>query len=262
MWYGMISGVQNAWKTPILNSEDIQWISMHANNRDMEFGSWMDWLTKLTCSVYGVDPVEINFIYGNSGQGSSLNQSRPNEQEVVESKDKGLRPMADHIQDCINQHIIWEIAPELEFAFTGLDAKAEKNERERRTAEVEKWKTVNEVREEQDLPPDPHGDIILNPVYLQYIQGQEAEGAPGGELGEGESDGSEDEHDDDSGDDNFDDNDEDMFGGDNDNDDFGDSQDDALAASVSVNRMVGEELRKAERREKVADGTRHIEVDL
>ena len=260
MWYSMISGVQNAWKTPILNSEEIQWISMHANNRDMEYGAWMDWLTKLTCSVYGIDPTEINFIFGNTGQKGGLNQARPNKDEIVESKDKGLVPLADHVADCINRHIIWEIAPELEFAFTGMDAKAEKDERERRTTEVEKYKTVNEIRAEQDLEPDPHGDIILNPVYLQYIQGQEAEGG-GGDLGEGESDGAEDAHEDND-DDMFDDKDESMFGGDKDDDDFGQSQNNALAASASVNTLVGEELRKATRRETVTDGKRHIEVDL
>jgi hypothetical protein len=52
------------------------------NNREMEYGQWMDWLTKLTCAVFGIDPVEINFIFGNSGQSSSLNQSRPNAAEV------------------------------------------------------------------------------------------------------------------------------------------------------------------------------------
>lgn len=260
MWYSMVSGVQNAWKTPILNSEDIQWVSMHANNREMEFGSWMDWLTKLTCAVYGVDPMEINFIFGNSGQQGGLNQSRPNKDEVIESKDKGLAPMADHITDCINQHVIWELAPELEFAFTGLDAKAEKSERERRGTEVEKWKMIDEVRAEQDMEPLPNGtgQLVLNPVYLQFIQGQQG-GGGAEDLGAGETDGSEDDHDDDM----FGDDEAGDFGGDTgDADDFSESQNTALAASVAASRVVGEELRKAARRETVAKGKRHIEVDL
>jgi phage portal protein BeeE len=259
MWYTMISGVQNAWKTPILNSEDIQWISMHANNREMEYGSWMDWLTKLTCAIYGIDPTEINFIFGNTGQKGGLNQSRPNAEEVVESKDKGLTPLADHIADAINRHLIWEMAPELEFSFTGLDAKAEKNERERRTVEVEKWKMVDEIREEQDLPPMPNGEgqVILNPVWLQAKQGAEAMAGGGDDLGEGETDGSEDDHGD-----MFDDDDEDMFGGADDDEDFGSSQDTALAASAAVRALIGEELRKARRSETVSDGQRHIEIAL
>ena len=102
----MVSGVNNAWRTPVLNSEDLQWVSMHANNREMEFSAWMDFLQKLTCAVFGIDPTEINFIYGNSGQKSSLNQSRPNAEEVMESKDKGLRPLMDHIEDCLNRQTL------------------------------------------------------------------------------------------------------------------------------------------------------------
>ena len=195
MWYGQVSGTQNAWKTPILNSEDIQWVNMHVANREMEYGAWMDWLTKLICACYGVDPQEINFIFGNSGQKGSLSQSRPNKEEMVESKDKGLVPLAEHIADYINQHLIWEQAPELEFSFTGLDAKAENKERTRRKEEVENWRTINEIREEQDQEPLEHGDLIVNPVYLQYIQGKEAQAEGGGaDLGAGESDGSEDEY--------------------------------------------------------------------
>jgi hypothetical protein len=197
MWYSMISGVQNAWRTPILNSEDIQWVSMHANNREMEFGAWMDWITKLTCSVFGIDPVEINFIFSGAGRGGSMFGSRPNAEEVVESKDKGLRPLLDHITDSINQHIVWEIAPDLEFAFTGFDAKAEEKERERRDKEVTRWKTVDEVRGEIDLDPlpDGQGEVILDPTWLQFTQGKQAmeqgedgEGGPPGVAGFGDDD--------------------------------------------------------------------------
>ncbi len=263
MWYSMISGVGNSWKTPILNSEDIQWVNMHTANREMEYGQWMDWLTKLICAVYGVDPTEINFIFGNSGQTSSLSQSRPNEAEVVESKDKGLTPLADHVADTINDHLIFELAPELEFAFTGLDAKAEGKERARRKDEVENWKTVDEIRAEMDQEPMPNGlgQVILNTVWLQNKQGAAGEGE--GELGEGESDGSEDDEDGfgDDADDGFGDDSDDDAGDDND-DAFGDSQGEALAASAAVKVIVAEELRKADRRESVAKGRRHIEIDL
>ncbi len=266
MWYSMITGVQNAWKTPILNSEEVQWINMHTNNREMEYGQWMDWLTKLICAIYGVDPTEINFIFGNSGQTSSLSQSRPNEAEVVESKDKGLAPLADHVSDNINRHLIWELAPELEFQFTGLDAKAEGKERERRKTEVENWKYVDEIRAEQDLEPLPDGlgQVILNTVWQANKSAQEGTDGNGEDLGAGESDGSEDNDDlfgDDEPGDGGDDEpaDQDGDGGDG---GFADSQAEALAASLTVSNIVAEELRKSERRESVAEGRRHIEIDV
>lgn len=188
MWYSMIAGAHNAWKTPIVNADEIQWLSMHSTNREMEYGQWMDWLTKLICAIYGVDPVEINFIFGNSGQTSSMNQSRPNAEEVVESKDKGLHPLLTHIEDHINQHMIWELNPDFEFAFTGYDAKAEAQENDRRSKQVTTHKTVNEIRAEENEEPLPGnlGDVILNQTWLAWAQGQQQ--GEGGEEGGPEQD--------------------------------------------------------------------------
>jgi len=187
MWYSMVTGVQNSWKTPILNAEDLQWVSLHSTNREMEFGQWLDFLTKSICSVYGIDPVEIGFIYGSGGGGSSLFESRPNQHEVQESKDKGLRPLIEHIEDTINEHIVWELEPDFEFAFTGFDAKAEDKEREARMLEVTKVKTVDEIRAEMDEDPLPDGlgEIILDPVFFQWVQSKTGmDEGEGGEFGE------------------------------------------------------------------------------
>lgn len=255
MWYTMIAGVSNSWKTPILNAEDIQWHSMHSTNREMEYGQWMDWLTKLICAVYGVDPVEINFIFGNSGQTSSLSQTRPNESEVTESKDKGLLPLLTHIEDHINSHMIWELNPEFEFSFTGYDAKAEATERASRIEEVKGLKTLDEVRAEMDEEPMPDGlgEVILDPVYLQWAMSKQQEamgmppgaeappGAAGGPMpGEG---GFEPTESDDSGDDE-----EELIGpstqlDDGDDDEHGD----LLAASVAARERNKDPLRKGRR---------------
>ena len=192
MWYSQLTSVTNSWKTPILNAEDLQWVNMHSTNREMEFGAWMDWVTKLICAVFGIDPVEINFIFGGGGGQSSMFSSRPNAAEVLESKDKGLRPLINHLQDCINHHIIWELEPEFEFAFTGMDAKAEEKEREARMTEVTKIKTINEIRAEMDLPslPDELGDVILDPNYTQWVQMKEAPEDEGdGGFGDDDEDG-------------------------------------------------------------------------
>ncbi len=189
MWYSMITGVSNAWKTPILNAEDLQWISMHSTNREMEYASWMDWLTKLICAVYGVDPLEINFIFGASGGESSMFSSRPNAAEVTESKDKGLLPLLTHMEDNLNQHIIWELNPDFEFSYTGYDAKAEENERNARIQEVKAFRTIDEVRADMDEEPmaDGMGEIITDPVWFQYYMSkqQEAMGMAGGVPGAG-----------------------------------------------------------------------------
>jgi phage portal protein BeeE len=187
MWYSQIAGVTNAWKTPILNAEDINWTSMHSTNREMEYGQWMDWLTKLICAIYGVDPIEINFIFGNSGQTSSLGNSRPNAEEVTESKDKGLRPLLTHIEDSINRYMIWELNPDFEFSFTGYDSKAEDKEREALVTEGKSFRTINEIRAAVDEEPLPGklGDIIMDPTYLQWATAQEQAAQQAGSMGPG-----------------------------------------------------------------------------
>ncbi len=189
MWYSQLSGIQNAWKTPILNADDIQWQSMHSANREMEYAAWMDWLTKLICAVYGIDPIEINFIFGGgaSAGSSPMFDQRPNAAEVTESKDKGLSPLLTHIEDHLNQHVIWEMNPDFEFSWTGFDAKSEAVERDARMTEVTKLRTINEIREEMDEPrlPGKLGDIILDPTYFQWAMAQE-EAAQGDEMMEGE----------------------------------------------------------------------------
>jgi hypothetical protein len=155
----------------------------------------MDWLTKLICAIYGADPIEINFIFGNSGQTSSLSQTRPNAEEVTESKDKGLRPLLTHLEDHLNQHILWELNPDFEFSFTGYDAKAEDKETDRRAKQVKTHKTINEIRAEENEEPLPGklGDIILDPVFQAHYQAEmgqaqeEGGGGPGFSF-EGEED--------------------------------------------------------------------------
>jgi hypothetical protein len=174
MWYSQVTGVTNAWRTPILNSEDIQWQSLHSTNREMEFSAWMDWLTKLTCAVYGADPIEINFQFGNTGQSQSMKEGGQ-EAKLSESKDKGLRPLMDHISDNMNRHLVWDIEDEFEFAFMGLDSEDEEKEREARIKEVGAYRMVDEVRADDDLPPlpDGNGQVINNPTWLQFVNAKQ-----------------------------------------------------------------------------------------
>lgn len=189
-WYSMISGSENAWRTPILNSEDIQWVSMHSNNREMEFSSWMDWVTKLICAIFAVDPLEINFQFGNTGQTSSLNTG-DQEAKLSESKDKGLRPLSDHFTDVINSHLIWDLEPDFEFVFGGMFGAGEDADREALSKDASTYKTVNEIRAQEDMPklPGEQGDAILNSTWIQWAlqkdaAAQQQQGDPGQELGQ------------------------------------------------------------------------------
>jgi len=187
-WYQMISGVENSWRTPITNSEDLQYINLQQSARDMEFSAWMDFLIKVTCSCFSIDPVEVNFQYGNSGQKASLVEAS-NKEKITESKERGLRPLMSFFARAMNKYIVWPINENFEFEFVGLDSTTHSETADLATKQVKSYKTVDEIRAGEDLPPLPEGkgEIILDPVWMQNHmasqQGEEGMPEEGGEEG-------------------------------------------------------------------------------
>jgi hypothetical protein len=170
-WHLVVSGIANAWRTPITNFPDAKWIDLQKSNRDMEFGEWINFLIKLFCALALIDPTEINFLFGNTGQSQQMFQSGP-EQRVKHSKDKGLRPLLMHIERMLNRYVIWRINPELEFVFTGLDPKEAKEEVDIQKQQTTYLMTVDEMRKRNDLPPleDGKGECILDATWNQFVQ--------------------------------------------------------------------------------------------
>ena len=169
----MVSGAANAWVTPILQSEGVEFVNMGGTNRDMEFMQYLDFLVKITCAVYSIDPSEINFAMSASG-GSSAPMFESNQESKIKfSKDKGLRPLLSSVSRWINQFIIRSRTDDFYFTFVGIDNKEENEIIELRSKEVSSYKTVDEIRQEADLQPlgeDQGGDIILNAQYMQFRQ--------------------------------------------------------------------------------------------
>ena len=172
-WRTMVSGSANAWVTPILQSEGVEFINMGGSNRDMEFMQYLDFLVKITCAVFSIDPSEINFAMNASG-GSSAPMFESNQESKIKfSKDKGLRPLLSSVSRWINQFLIKSKTDDFYFTFTGIDNKDENEVIELRSKEVSAYKTLDEVRQEAGLKPlgdDKGGDVILNPQYMQFRQ--------------------------------------------------------------------------------------------
>lgn len=186
-WYSQIASVQNAWRTPIVNSEELQYVNLQQSARDMEFTAWMDFQIKVACAMFAIDPVEVNFKYGNVGQKSGLHESN-NKEKITESKERGLRPLLRHVATAINKYIIWPINESFEFAFVGLDAQTKSELIDMNQKRVKTFMTIDELRAEEDLEPlpDGKGELILDPTYLQFAQMKEGGGGGGGgQMGEG-----------------------------------------------------------------------------
>ena len=165
-WQAMINGVMNSWKTPVVEA-DVDWIDLQKNNRDMEYSSWMEYLIKLACAIYSIDPSEIGWDISRSGGNSGLFEKSEAER-IQNSKDKGLYPTLKFIQRKINKYIVEQINPEFEFVFMGMNGMTIEQELEMDIKKLNSFQTLNETREKWDLPAIKEtGDIIENSVYWQ-----------------------------------------------------------------------------------------------
>ena len=168
-WVANVAGAENAWKTPIMQSEEIQYLNLQTTNLDMEYSRWLEYLIKIICAVFLIAPEEIGFYLSPGGMQQPGFESN-NEWKLKASKDRGLRPLLRFYADSLNRHVIDQIDDRYYLDFIGLDELTEKERIELRNSQVQYFRTVNEIRADEDLPPVEDGDIILNPVYLQKLQ--------------------------------------------------------------------------------------------
>lgn len=179
-WYQQATGNTNSWRTPIIGgAEDVRWISLQSSNRDMEFAQWVNYLVKIICAIYQIDPLEINFdVSRGGGQTQQMGQtgSFRNQERIKISKDRGLRPILRFIENIINDEIISRINDRFVFKFVGLDSETVEEELIRHEKEIQYYKTINEIRKEHDMKElnlddiEGPGDMIMNPTFLQIYQ--------------------------------------------------------------------------------------------
>ena len=164
-WQSMITGVMQSWKTPVVEA-DVDWIDLQKNNRDMEYSSWMEYLIKLACAIYSIDPSEIGWDISRSSGNKGLFEGGQ-EERLQHSKDKGLYPLLKFLQRKINKYIIEQINPDFELVFVGLNGLTIDQELDMDIKKVQSFAMINEIREKYEMKPIEGGDIIENAVFVQ-----------------------------------------------------------------------------------------------
>lgn len=169
-WRANLEGVENSWRTPIMQADQgIDWIDLHPSNQEMEYSMWIEYLIKITCAVFLIDPAELNFDMHGGVQQTPLFESSQ-EWKLKASRDRGLKPMLRFIAKLINDNVVQKLDDHFMFDFVGLDELTPQEKHELRKEELASYKTYNEVRRELDLPDIADGDVIGNPVYTAYLQ--------------------------------------------------------------------------------------------
>ena len=164
-WQSMITGVMQGWKTPVVEA-DVDWIDLQKNNRDMEYSSWMEYLIKISCAIYSIDPTEIGWDISRGSGNSGLFEGSQAER-LQHSKDKGLYPLLKFIQRKLNKYIVEQINPDFELVFMGLNGMTISEELDLDVKKLSSFQTINEIREKYELKPIEGGDVIENSTFVQ-----------------------------------------------------------------------------------------------
>lgn len=170
-WTAMFSGINGAWKIPVVSAEDVKFVNMTQSSRDMEFEKWLNYLINVCCSIYAIDPSEINFPNRGGATGSSgnsLNEGSTKEKHRS-SKDKGLEPLLKFIEDAINKYIVSQFGDKYIFSFVGGDVQTEREIIEILEAKAQIGLTINDIRNELGYPPIEGGDVTLAGVHVQRL---------------------------------------------------------------------------------------------
>jgi hypothetical protein len=181
-WRQQLEGAANAWRTPIMAFDDdgeLKWNPLDdKSHRDMEYHLWLDWLTNVLCSLYGVNPAELGF-KGYQPSGPSLSDGSQ-EKQVEQGEDKGLLPLMTNIGNTLNHEIIWRLNDEFVIEWSGLQS----DERDAQQKWFLGWQaagvmTTNEVRTQAlDLEEikEEWADAPANATLMQaYTAAKQAE---------------------------------------------------------------------------------------
>jgi hypothetical protein len=171
-WQTQVSGVMNSHKMPVVNAEKMEFVNTNVPNKDMEFSQFQEFLIKITCAQFKIDPSEVGFPMSGNASGESGLGGNNQEEKVKYSKDKGLKPLLKKIEYWINKYIVSQKDPDFVFRFVGLDEDMAnpKEDLEQDVELVSSIQTLNEIRIKRNLKPIDGGDIPMNPVYLQALQ--------------------------------------------------------------------------------------------
>ena len=168
-WQTQMSGVNNAHKLPIIESEKMDFINTQGTNKEMEYSKYQEFLIKIGCAHYKMDPSEIGFPMSGASDAKPMFEGN-NEARLKFSKDKGLKPLLKFKERRINKFIIDRFDDNYELKFVGLNETDATQELDSEIKKVQNFKTVNEVRREFGMNDIEGGDIILNPVMMQQKQ--------------------------------------------------------------------------------------------
>jgi len=174
-FYNTISGVQNAWRTPIIAGlDDVQWVSLSGSAREMEYLNYNNHLMRAMCTQFQIDPVELGLDFLTTATGRAPTQG-DNQDKIVYSRERGLIPLLMVFEDMINQSIIPAIdkglAQKYEFKFVGYTDETPQTNVALLQAEMTVNSSMNDLLKasEKEAVKHPIFDLPLNQTFWELV---------------------------------------------------------------------------------------------
>ncbi len=170
-WGAQMAGVQNAHRMPIIEADKLDFINTQTSNKDMEYSKYYEFLIKIGCACYKIDPSEIGFPLPGGANSAPMFEGN-NEARLKYSQDKGLKPLLKFTAAKLNKFIVnYFKEGKYELVFAGMDSETAEQELE---ADIKKMgaglMTLETGLAKYGHKFNEEKDILLNPVYLQYKQ--------------------------------------------------------------------------------------------
>lgn len=171
----MMTGAGNAQRVLTMKldpnqKESVAWHGLTNNNKEMEYSKWIDFLVKIVCSCFHMDPTELGFTMATPG---SFNSGSAQGERVSTSKERGLRPSVRFMENILNSRIVHLLDEDFEVSLEGFDSATEAIKQEHYNKAVRSYMTVNEVRTLEMLEAfqeDAANNGPIDGVYQSAVQ--------------------------------------------------------------------------------------------
>lgn len=174
-FYNTISGAQHAWRTPIISGlDEVQWVQMSGNAKEMEYINFNDHLIRSLCSQFQIDPSELGLDHLTSGKNTGAGSS--NEEKIEYSRERGLYPILMFVEDFINSDILPGLSPEIAakytFTFEGYTEETPQTEIAQLQAEMSVYSSMNDLLKKADKEKmdEEVADLPLNEAFWGLIE--------------------------------------------------------------------------------------------
>ncbi len=177
-WRRMHGGSENAGNPPIM-SDGMELRELNINNRDSQWLESRGLSAEEICRFFGISPHMIG-VKSSAPKGDT-------EQKAVEFLMYTLTPLAARFEQAADKSLVLD--PDKYYTKFNLNALRRGDTLSRHEAHniavQGGWKTINEVRELEDLNPIDGGDEALRPLNMQPAGGGPDENEQGGQPGKG-----------------------------------------------------------------------------